>query len=238
MDLSNKELVKSLTSLIDDTLQEIEEIKKSKFAASEIKIEGPGDGIGGKPVNGDLHAKKEDKEEEKDESKEHEKKESKLEEAAEKSEETCKAEDKKEEKKEKEKKALEDKDDDKDDSDKDKKDKFPSIELKKSIATSEELMKSYVDSKFSAFEAKFEKMTAALESMANAPVARRGVPAGVQPLAKSTEEIQPLNKSQVADKLMDLKKSGVRVDSADIFKVETTKDSSELRQIADKYGVK
>ena len=31
MDLSNKELVKSLTSLIDDTLQEIEEIKKSKF---------------------------------------------------------------------------------------------------------------------------------------------------------------------------------------------------------------
>ena len=219
MDLSNKELVKSLTSLIDDTLQEIEEIKKSKFAAAEIKIEGPGDGIDGKPVNGDLHAKKaEDKEEEKeekDESKEEEKEEAK------------KAEDKDEDKKE----------DDEDEDDKKKK-KFDFKDLKKSIDSSEELMKSYVDSKFSAFEDRLEKMTAALESMANAPVARKGVPAGIQPLAKSTEEIAPLNKSDVANKLFDLKKSGVRVDSSDIFKVETTKDSSELRQIADKYGVK
>ena len=58
MDLNDKELVKSLTSLIDETLDEIEEIKKSKYAASEIKIEGPGDGIAGKPVNGELDAKK------------------------------------------------------------------------------------------------------------------------------------------------------------------------------------
>lgn len=223
MDLSNKELVKSLTSLIDDTLQEIEEIKKSKFAASEIKIEGPGDGIAGKPVNGDLHAKKEDKDEE--EKEEHEENESKEEE---KKEEAKKAEDKDEDKKE----------DDEDEDDKKKK-KFDFKDLKKSIDSSEELMKSYVDSKFSAFEDRLEKMTAALESMANAPVARKGVPAGIQPLAKSTEnEIQALNKSQVADKLFDLKKSGVRVDSSDVFKVETTKDSNELKQIADKYGIK
>lgn len=228
MDLSNKDLVKSLTSLIDDTLQEIEEIKKSKFAASEIKIEGPGDGIGGKPVNGDLHAKKEDKEEEEDESAEHEKGESEKEEKAEKSEEACKAEDE----------GSEDDEEEDEEEDKKKKKKFDIKDLKKSMASSEELMKSYVDSKFSAFEGRLEKMTAALESIANAPVSRKGVPAGVQPLAKSTEEIAPLNKGQIADKLFDLKKSGTRVDSSDIFKVETTRDSNELKQIADKYGIK
>lgn len=228
MDLSNKDLVKSLTSLIDDTLQEIEEIKKSKFAASEIKIEGPGDGIGGKPVNGDLHAKKEDKEEDKDESKEHEESESEEEEKSEKSEEACKAEDD----------DSDEDDSDEDEDDKKKKKKFDFKDLKKSQTQTEELMKSYVDSKFSAFEERFEKMTATLEAFANAPVSRKGVPAGIQPLAKSNEEIAPLNKSQVADKLMDLKKSGTRVDSADIFKVETTRDSNELKQIADKYGIK
>ena len=59
----DKELTKSLNDLIDETLSELEELRKSRFAASEIKIEGPGDGIGGKPSNGDLHAKKEDKDE-------------------------------------------------------------------------------------------------------------------------------------------------------------------------------
>ena len=227
MDLSNKELVKSLTSLIDDTLQEIEEIKKSKFAASEIKIEGPGDGLAGKPVNGDLHAKKKEEEDEEDED------DSDDSDDVEKAEEACKAEDD-----DSDEDQDEDQDEDEDEDDKKKK-KFDFKDLKKSMASSEELMKSYVDSKFSTFEEKFEKMTAALESIANAPVARRGVPAGVQALAKSTEtETQPLNKSDVANKLFELKKSGMRVDSSDIFRVETTKDSNELKQIADKYGVK
>src|SRR5665213_534417 len=72
--MDNK-LTKSLTELIDETLYELDELRKSRFAASEIKIEGPGDGIAGKPSNGDLHAKKEDKdkddedEDEKDEDK-------------------------------------------------------------------------------------------------------------------------------------------------------------------------
>jgi TATA-binding protein-associated factor Taf7 len=218
MDLSNKELVKSLTSLIDDTLQEIEEIKKSKFAASEIKIEGPGDGLAGKPVNGDLHAKKKEEDEEEDEDE------------VEKAEEACKAEDDSDD---------EEEDEEEDEKDDKKKKKFDFKDLKKSMASSEELMKSYVDSKFSIFEERFEKMTAALESIANAPVARRGVPAGVQALAKSIDiEIQPLNKTDIANKLFELKKSGARVDSSDIFRVETTKDSNELKQIADKYGVK
>ena len=67
----NEELTKSLVALIDETLEEIEELKKSsKFAASEVKIEGPGEGINGKPVNGSLEAKKaEDKKDDEDEDK-------------------------------------------------------------------------------------------------------------------------------------------------------------------------
>lgn len=221
MNLNDKELVKSLTSLIDDTLQEIEEIKKSKFAASEIKIEGPGDGIAGKPVNGDLHAKKEDKDEDKEE------KEEKDSDDMDKAEEACKAEDKKEDEK--------DEDEDK----KKKEDKKEEVvEMKKSLEASEELMKSYVDTKFSALEERLSKMASAIEAMANAPVARKGIPAGIQPLSKSTDEIAPLSKSVVTDRLFELKKSGKYVDSSDIFKLETTKNYNEVLEIANKYGVK
>jgi hypothetical protein len=58
-----EELKKSLTDLIDETLLELEELKKSRFAAAEIDLKGPGEGLAGKPSNGDLHAKKEDKDE-------------------------------------------------------------------------------------------------------------------------------------------------------------------------------
>ena len=61
-----EELRKSLTDLIDETLLELEELKKSRFSASEIEIKGPGEGIAGKPSNGDLHAKAEDKKDKKD----------------------------------------------------------------------------------------------------------------------------------------------------------------------------
>ena len=40
----NEEMMKSLVALIDESLAEIEELKKSdRFSASEVKIEGPGD---------------------------------------------------------------------------------------------------------------------------------------------------------------------------------------------------
>src|ERR1035437_80967 len=68
----NEELKKSLTDLIDETLLELEELKKSRFSASEIEIKGPGEGIAGKPSNGDLHAKAEDKDEDEDEDKDEE----------------------------------------------------------------------------------------------------------------------------------------------------------------------
>lgn len=65
----NEEMMKSLVALIDESLAEIEELKKSdRFSASEVKIEGPGSGIAGKPVNGSLD-KDEDKDDDDDEDK-------------------------------------------------------------------------------------------------------------------------------------------------------------------------
>src|SRR5271154_4574911 len=68
-----EELRKSLTDLIDETLLELEELKKSRFSASEIDIKGPGEGIAGKPSNGDLHAKAEDKKDDEEEDEDAEK---------------------------------------------------------------------------------------------------------------------------------------------------------------------
>lgn len=71
------DLIKSLNSLIDETLVELEDLKKSRFSASEIKLDGPGaDGIAGKPANGSMgkeEDKKEDKEDDKDEDKDDDK---------------------------------------------------------------------------------------------------------------------------------------------------------------------
>lgn len=64
----NEELVKSLTSLIDETIAEIEDLKKSRFAASEIKLAGPGeDGIKGHSADGKLDKEEDEKKDDKDE---------------------------------------------------------------------------------------------------------------------------------------------------------------------------
>jgi len=70
-----EELRKSLTDLIDETLLELEELKKSRYGAAECSIKGPGEGIAGKPSDGDLHAKAEDKKDDEDEKKKKEKEE-------------------------------------------------------------------------------------------------------------------------------------------------------------------
>lgn len=215
MEFTNEEMVKSLTSLIDETLEEIEEIKKSKFAATEIKI-GEDEGLAGKGKNGSLEAKKkeEDEEEEKEDEDKVEIEIEKAEEAKEEETAESEEEEKKEESKKKEIK-----------------------EMKKSLEESESLMKSYVDSKMSSLEEKLSKMAAAIEALADAPVQRRSIPAGVAPLHKSAEEIAPLSKSEVANKLFELKKSGQNVDSSDIFRVETGNDNT-VYEIATKYGLK
>lgn len=245
MELNDKELVKSLTSLIDETLEEIEEIKKSKYAASEIKIEGPGEGIAGKPVNGKLDAKKkEDEDEDEDEEKEVEKGENEKADADHgkfaQAPSVAKGENEKADQdagKFAQSSTVSKKDEDEDEEeDKDKKKDFK--EMKKSIDESEELMKSYVDTKFSALEERLSKMAAMMEAIADAPVQRKGVPAGIQALSKSGEtEYKTLSKSEVANSLFELKKSGTHVDSSDIFKVETSKNHNELQAIADKYGI-
>ena len=261
----NEELTKSLVSLIDETLEELEELKKSKFSAAEIKIEGPGDKeLAGKPANGELNAKKaeDDKEDEDDKKDDVEK--GVLDEAekaeCEKGED---AEDKKEDKKiaqkevdkHNEKKHGEDKDEDsamksdeeQDDlqkSEENKEEKEPEVEaeaedtLAKSLEEQETLIKSYVDSKFESLEKKIASLTDMIDKIADQPVERKGVPANVQALEKSIEgeEKEPLSKSEVATKLFELKKSGTAIDTADIIRVETGSDA-DVQTIADKYNL-
>lgn len=246
MEFTNEEMVKSLTSLIDETLEEIEEIKKSKFAASEISLGDSEAGMAGKSKNGELDAKK--KEDEDDEDKKEDK-------DMDKAEDCEKGENEKADEdhgkfaqapsvsKGENEKADEDhgkfaqaptvsKKEDKDE-DEDKKEE----KMKKSIEDSETLMKSYVDEKMLSLEEKLSKMAAAIEALADTPVERKGVPAGVAPLHKSADEVEPLSKSDVANKLFELKKSGQEIDSSDIFRVETGNQLT-VNEIANKYGLK
>ena len=232
MEFTNEEMVKSLTSLIDETLEEIEEIKKSKFAASEISIGDDKSGIADKSKNGKLEAKKAEDEDEEEEDED----EDDMDKAdwAKKSDCMDKAEDEE----------SEDEDEESDDMDKaekedkkKKKDMKEMKEMKKSLKDSESLMKSYVDERFSSLEKTISKLAAAVEAIADAPVQRKGIPAGVTALQKSSQEVEPLSKSEIASKLFELKKTGKSVDSADIFKVETGNDLTVL-QIANKYGLR
>lgn len=247
MSFTNEEMVKSLTSLIDETLEEIEEIKKSKFAASEIKI-GDDSGLCGKSKNGDLETKKkeDEDEDEEDEDKmdkgENEKADSDAGKFAQ-APTVAKGENEKADSdagkfaqaptvsKGEEEEEDEDEKEDKDE----KKEDFK--EMKKSIQENETLMKSYVDLKMENLDEKLEKMALAIEALANSPVARRTVPAGIAPLHKSANEIEPMSKSVIADKLFELKKSGTEVNSTDIFSVETG-SLAAANDIAAKYGLK
>ena len=68
---NNDELTKSLVSLIDETINEIDELRKSKFAAAEVSLQGPGDSLNSKApgsddVNGSIGKKEDDKDEDDD----------------------------------------------------------------------------------------------------------------------------------------------------------------------------
>jgi len=249
MNITDEEMVKSLTSLIDETLEEIEEIKKSKFAASEVSLGDSESGMAGKSKNGELDAKKADDDDE-DEDEEKKKKDMDKGENEKADEDHGKFAQAPSVAKGENEKADEDhgkfaqapsvskkEDEDEEDEDEDKK-KEDKKEMKKSLKDSETLMKSYVDEKFSSFQETLSKMQEAIEALADKPVERKGVPAGVTALHKSAEEVEPLNKSDVANRLFELKKSGTAVDSTDIFMVETSADDSTVYQIANKYGLK
>ena len=224
MDISNEELTKSLVSLIDETLEEIEELKKSKFTASEITIEGPGEGIAGKPSNGELDAKKAEVKKDEDEG---------IEKKEKKDEDSDDDEDDNDE---------DDKDEDEDDKDvkkgvleekEQKEDKKKGVE--KSAKKNDDLIKSYVDSRLSPIEEKLTSIVDMVNKLADQPVARKSIPAGIAPLTKNNEKAV-LSKSQVADKLFELKKSGTSIDSLDMIKVELGSES-DANLIANKYGL-
>lgn len=242
-----EELKKSLTDLIDETLLELEELKKSRFSAETIDLKGPGSDLAGKPTNGKLDAGKvaEKAEDEKDEDKKDDDEAEKAEgvnEAAEKAEgvneEAAKAEDKK-------KDDDEDKDEPHDDPKHEEKEKdmakklldMHKGEVKKSLEDADTLMKSYVDQKVGAIESQLANLLEAVTKLAEAPVPAKGVgyKGGVAPLAKSADEVEPLSKSEVASKLFELKKSGSRVDSNDIAMAEMGHD---LEKIVLKYSIK
>lgn len=240
-------LTKSLTDLIDETLQEIDELRKSRFAASEIKIEGPGDGIAGKPSDGDLHAKKEDADDEEEDDKDMDKGEN--EEAAKGENETAKAEDDEDADEDMDKKEdKEDKKDDKKDKDAKGGDEHEAKErkaigelanlagMKKSMEESESLMKSYVEERVKPLEDKLSTILDLVNKIAETPVAPKGATArATTPLFKSEDQgVEPLSKAQVASKLFELKKSGSRVDSLDIAKAEMGQD---LHNIIKKYEI-
>lgn len=243
-------LTKSLTDLIDETLMELDELRKSRFAASEIHIAGPGDGIAGKPSDGDLHAKKAEddkKKEDEDKKKEDMEEAKKGENEAAKSDEAMKADDmdKKEDKKD-------DKDKDEDKKKKDKDDKGGEeheaeersaigkladlADMKKSLDASESLMKSFVEERVRPLEDKLSTILELVNKIADQPVAPKGATARTTPLLKSADEgaSEPLSKSQIASKLFELKKSGTRVDSLDITKAEMGQD---LQQLVKKYEI-
>ena len=279
----NEELVKSLTSLIDETIAEIEDLKKSRFAASEIKLAGPGeDGIKGHSADGKLDKEEDEKKDDKDD-----------------------------DKKDMDKKEDDDKKDDKKDKKDDKDDKkgknpFESAEKAegqnrqadpnggnhkaaggegdkhgqgpssapaghqahgngknrdadpdggnhkagggmekgdgypvalKSMEESNSLMKSYIDSKVAPLETKLAGILDLVKKIADQPVAAKGATTkNFAVLHKSDSEgSKSLSKSQVANKLFELKKSGKFVDSADITAAEL--GSSDLQAIVTKYGL-
>lgn len=251
-----EELRKSLTDLIDETLLELEELKKSRFAPAEIEIKGPGENLAGKPTNGDLHAKKAEDEKEEDE----------------KDEEAEKAEghnhqsnpdgdhhkmDKADDKDEDDEKKKKDKDE-KGSEEHEKEERKPSDklanlasikksedaaadeqklmgELKKSKEETETLLKSFVEERVKPLEDKLSTILDIVNRIADQPVPPKGVTARAVPLMKSAEEgAESLSKAEVATKLLELKKSGTKVDSLDITRAEMGHD---LSKIIDKYKI-
>lgn len=230
------DLIKSLNALIDETLGELEELKKSRFAASEVKLDGPGsDGIAGKPANGSLGKEEDDKDED-DKEDEAEKAEGTNEEAEKAegtNEEAEKADDEDDSDDDEDKKPMSKKEDKKDD---DKEDEDMKMKLKKSQDEMTSLMKSFVDERIKPLEDKLSTIVDLVNKIADQPVAPRGFTArAAVPLAKSADEFtEPLNKSTVTSKLWELKKSGTKVDSLDVTKAEMGQD---LEAIAKKYKI-
>ena len=216
----NQDLAKSLVELIDETIAEIEELKKSdRFQASEISLKGPGAGIDGKDPQGKLGKEEDEKEEVEAEEGEEE------------------DEEEKKKKAEMEKGVNEEKDVKKEEVEKKEPQPAEGYQIKKSEEEMNSLMKSMIDERVKPLESKIDSILGMIKEMADAPVAQKGVMFNnVAPLKKS-DETEGLNKSMVLEKLIDLKKSGAKVDTMDITQAELG-NTATLHKIVEKYNIK
>jgi len=251
---------KSLVAVIDEAIAEIEDLQKSKFDAQEIEMGEKKSGVKEMDKNGSMAAKADDDKDEDEDKDEMDKADGKNNEADpdkgpfKQSESVGKGEDCE--------KADDDDDEEEEKKDMDKAegknleadpdagafkesatvkksaDEEEGESLSKALEEQEELIKSYVDSKFADLEKTIAAVLESVEALADSPVPAKGVTAdGFTALQKSNDEtVQPLNKSYVANELFSLKKSGEKVDSADIIKVETG-SQNDIAAVANKYGL-
>ena len=106
------------------------------------------------------------------------------------------------------------------------------------IKKMEKKLAKSLEARVAPLESQIAQVLEAVKQLSDAPVPARGVTyKNVQPLAKGATEVEPLNKSQVLDDLITLKKSGKEVSIEDVLKAEIGTDV-ELNQIATKYGIK
>lgn len=230
----SENLVKSLTQLIDETLAEIETLKKGRFDPAMIDL---ADDKANGSVDTTTVNKAEDEEDE-------DKKED--DEVVEKKEFADK-----DHKHDIECKVVK-ADDEEEDDDEDEDEEFKKAEevykaacakrdMKKAekkgvnVEKMEEVKKS-IDARVQPIEAKLEEITTLVKKLADAPVGARGHTfMNVQPLAKSQDGGEPLSKAVVLEKLIDLKKSGKDVLTEDVIRAEM---GGDLNEIANKYGLK
>lgn len=242
--MEQEELYKSLVSLIDETIAEIEDLKKSdRFSAQEINL-------GDEKANGSINkAESEDEDEDK-------KDEEKFADKDHKHDIECKV-----------KKSEDEEDEDEEDEDEEdevkkaekaydeavKKAEMCKAELEekkmkkcgdvtpvkvaKTAKLDEEALAKSIDARVQPLETKMSEVLDLIKKMADTPVPRSGVSGRtLQPLAKSNVE-EKLSKSQVIDALVELKKTGKQVDAADAYLVEHG-SADDYARVVNKYGIK
>jgi len=254
-----EEMYKSLCDLIDETISEVEELKKSnRFSASEIKINDEDSKMGGQPTNGKLDAKAkkaDDDDDDDDDDDKDDDKDDKKDFGGDKKKDDDKEETEKAEGKNRESDpngghhqvvSKEDAEGTNRQADPNGGHHQPAYksaaeidDLQKSINESNDLIKSYVEGRIAPLEDKLTDMMTLMREIADAPVASKGASyKDVTPLKKSDEDerVTQLSKAQVADKLLELKKSGTYVNSTDIASAELG-SPVDLAKIVDKYNL-
>jgi hypothetical protein len=216
----SENLVKSLTQLIDETLSEIETLKKGRFDPAMIDLADD-------KANGSVDTTTVNKAEEDEDKKEDDEKE----------------EDEVVEKKEEDKEEDEDEEDE-DEEFKKAEEAYKAACAKRDMKKAEkdgvnvekmEEVKKSIDARVSPLEAKLEEISTLVKKLADAPVGARGHTfMNVQPLAKSQDGGEPLSKAMVLEKLIDLQKTGRDVTN-DVIRAEM---GGDLNEIANKYGLK